>query len=122
MPLAIDPIIITDKAFDAETALSDFRRACSDVGAIVSFTGIVREDADVLTLSHYPGFTEAEMRRIGTAALERWDVSDYKIIHRIGDMLPKSDAPFWKKETLKGKTRWIEPRGQDQSDMKRWSQ
>jgi len=149
MPLTTDPIMITDKAFDAETALSQFRRSCGDVGAIVSFTGIVRGEADVLSLSHYPGFTEAEIQRICEAALERWDVSHYKIIHRVGAMLPgevivfvavasshrraafeavdlmmdhlKSDVPFWKKETSKGETRWIEPRGQDKSDMKRWS-
>lgn len=149
MSPAAERIVIQDKAFDPEAELSQFRRDCDDVGAIVSFTGIVRGEADVLTLSHYPGFTEAEMLRIGEQALTRWTLSDYKIIHRVGAMTPgeviifvaaasrhrraafeaadfmmdylKSEAPLWKKESRMGQTRWIEPRGQDKSDIKRWS-
>jgi len=140
---------ITDSAFDPEAELAAFRQESEGAGAVVSFTGIVRGEADVLTLSHYPGFTESEVARIGEQAAQRWPLLGYKIIHRIGAMTPgevivfvaaasahrraafeaadfmmdylKSDAPFWKQEETDGKAQWIEPRGADVNDLKRWS-
>ncbi len=107
------------------------------------------QDDLTLTLSHYPDFTEAEITKITQRAEERWPLIGWHIIHRVGPMTAgepivfvatasahrraafeaadfimdylKSEAPFWKSETIDGKQNWIEPRGQDISDKKRWS-
>lgn len=142
-------IQITETAFDPEVSLATFRRSLKNTGAIVSFAGIVRDDADALILSHYPGFTEQEIVRIATLAQERWSLTGYAITHRVGEMLPgdvivcvatasahrraafeaadfimdhlKSEAPFWKQEKKSDELAWIEPRKQDGDDIKRWS-
>lgn len=136
------------EAFDPELELARFRNYQKNTGAIVSFTGIVRSDADTLILSHYPGFTDDEVKRVGEQALERWGLKDYMIIHRVGEMQAgdvivlvaaasrhrrdafeatdyimdklKSDVPFWKQEKRDGAVKWIEPRAQDKDDLKRW--
>ena len=145
-------IRVIDTFFDPEAELLKFRQSQSKAGAIVSFVGIVREDnqTEVLTLSHYPGFTEARIEQFLSAAIERWSLLGAIIIHRVGRMVPgepivfvatasahrrsafeacdhlmdmlKSEAPFWKSETKAGKTEWIEPRAQDAHDLKRWEE
>lgn len=143
-------VIITGKSFDPELAHAEFRKSIGDVGAIVAFTGLVRGEADVstLTLSHYPDFTESEITNIGKKASLKWQLTGWHVTHRIGEMTPgepivfvatasrhrreafeaadfimdylKSEAPFWKQETRAGETQWIEPREQDLTDIKRW--
>ena len=88
MSVSADHITITDIIFDPEAELARFRVLNNGAGAVVSFTGSVRGEADVLTLSHYPGFTEAEVARIGDQAMQRWPLLNYKIIHRVGAMTP----------------------------------
>ncbi len=129
-----------------------FRDEVNGVGAIVAFTGIVRGDDPelTLTLSHYAGFTEKQIIKIATNAEKRWSITNWRIIHRVGIMLPnepivfvatssrhrrdsfesadflmdylKSEAPFWKSEKSSGQVRWIEPRVQDFKDKKRWEE
>lgn len=151
MGFETDHITITDCTFEPEVELALFRRSSQAAGAggVVSFTGLVRGDADVLTLSHYAGFTEAQIARIGKQAAKRWPLLAYRVIHRIGAMTPgepivfvaaasphrraafeavdfmmdylKSEAPFWKQEERAGETHWIEPRREDADDLKRWN-
>lgn len=64
-----------------------------DVGAVVSFTGLVRDfnerpDVEALTLEHFPGMTESALRDIGEAALERWHLQGVGVIHRVGRLMP----------------------------------
>lgn len=64
-----------------------------EVGAVVSFTGIVRGGAGrsairAMTLEHYPGMTEKELERIEGVARDRWPISDALIVHRHGRLLP----------------------------------
>jgi molybdopterin synthase catalytic subunit len=57
------------------------------VGAIVTFTGICRDEGGRLTaleLEHYPGMTEAEITRIAKEAAERWQLAGLTIVHRVG--------------------------------------
>jgi len=89
-----------------------------------------------MTLEHYPGMTEGQLQRICEQAMERWPVIDVLVMHRIGVLKPddpivlvavwsghraeaydanrfimeylKSEAPFWKKETVADGTRWVE--------------
>lgn len=143
---------VSEEMFDPELAHKSFREAVKGAGAIVAFTGLVRgegQDELILTLSHYPDFTETEINKIAQTAEERWPLTGWHIIHRVGRMTAdepivfvatasvhrraafeaadfimdylKSEAPFWKSETIDGKQNWIEPRGQDITDKKRWS-
>lgn len=67
--------------------------AGGEVGAVVSFTGIVRGGSGKaairsMTLEHYPGMTESELERILGVARDRWPLSDALIVHRHGRLLP----------------------------------
>lgn len=60
-------------------------------GAIVTFTGLVREldharQVSSLYLEHYPGMTESSLREIAANAGERWPILDLTIIHRVGEL------------------------------------
>ena len=64
-----------------------------NVGAIVSFIGLVRDmnegdTINTLTLEHYPEMTEKALLNIENEAKTRWDIIDSLIIHRIGTLKP----------------------------------
>ena len=124
------------------------------VGAIASFTGLVRADAGErgavgsLALEHYPGATEAALRRVAEGAVERWALQGATIVHRVGAMAPgerivfvaaaaphraaaleacaylidrlKTHAPFWKRETRRDEASWVEARAGDEAAAARW--
>ena len=67
-------------------------RTEGQVGAITSFTGLVRDVADQedvlgLELEHYPGMTEESIKTIVEKAQERWSLVDVLVIHRVGRLL-----------------------------------
>ncbi len=131
----------------AEMALAE---AAAGAGAVATFTGLVRADDGVgtLELEHYPGATEAALRGVAAQAVERWSLGAATIVHRVGPMQPgerivfvaasaphraaaleacaylidrlKTDAPFWKRETRHGETRWVEARDTDAAAAARW--
>lgn len=78
-----------DFDLNAETArLVEGRR---DVGAVVTFTGLCRDEGGrlaALELEHYPGMAEAEMRRIGSEAIARFGLLGLAAIHRFGKIMP----------------------------------
>ncbi|WP_108444474.1 molybdopterin synthase catalytic subunit MoaE [Halomonas denitrificans] len=86
-------IRVQRETFDAgaeQRALLDDR---SDVGAVVSFTGLVRDfnerpEVQALTLEHYPGMTEAALQAIVEEAETRWPLQGVTVIHRIGRLAP----------------------------------
>ena len=68
-------------------------------GAIVSFTGLVRdqnEGANILrmTLEHYPGMTEKVLADLDCEAQARWELTATLIIHRVGPLLPDDRIVF----------------------------
>ncbi|GGC97986.1 molybdopterin synthase catalytic subunit MoaE [Vreelandella lutescens] len=76
-------------AYGYESAL----RKRTDIGAIVTFTGLVRDfnetpDVTGLTLEHYPGMTERTLTDIAEQAWKRWSLQAVRIIHRVGDLSP----------------------------------
>ncbi len=84
-------IRIQAEPFDvaAETATLTARRA--DIGALVAFTGLCRDEGGRLTaleLEHYPGMVEAEIDRIAAQAEERWPLLGLTVIHRFGRISP----------------------------------
>ncbi len=72
------------------TALTDGR---TDIGGLVSFTGLVRDFADgpgltAMTLEHYPGMTEKSLKALEDEAVSRFDLKASLIIHRVGRLEP----------------------------------
>ncbi|MCG6896740.1 MAG: molybdopterin synthase catalytic subunit MoaE [Thiocapsa sp.] len=75
------------------------RRGKPQVGALVTFVGLMRdinEGADVLsmTLEHYPGMTEKALAAIAGEAAERWVLEDISILHRVGVLRPQDPIVF----------------------------
>ena len=82
--------------FDAAAEAKKLASGRTDVGALVTFTGICRGSEDgepiaSLTLEHYPGMAESEIERHAAEATERWPLLGVTIIHRYGRILPGED-------------------------------
>ncbi len=78
--------------FDTGREIAALRGGRTDIGAIVTFTGTVRETkgqpVSAMTLEHYPGMTERELERIEAEAWQRWPLDACTIIHRYGRLEP----------------------------------
>jgi molybdopterin synthase catalytic subunit len=71
-----------------EALLTSGRR---DIGALVSFTGLCRDEDGALAaleLEHYPGMAEEEIGRVAREALSRWPLLGLTVIHRFGPIRP----------------------------------
>lgn len=83
---------VQDRAFDLGAEVEAFTKAQSQAGAVVSFTGIVRDlpggGLDRMVIEHYPGMTERALTHIHDQACERWSLADALVIHRYGDLKP----------------------------------
>ena len=138
-------IEICDKPFDPWGYLADYqqqrKQLSGQFGATAVFVGSMRdfnegEAVQAMFLEHYPGMTEAYLEKISREAVQRWDLNDSLIVHRVGELQPgepivlvaawsahrkaafeasrylmeqlKSEAPFWKKEQLEHGSRWVE--------------
>ena len=78
---------VQEESFDAGAELNAFSSGVENAGAVVSFTGIVRDVAgglDVMEIEHYPGMTERAISKIVDEARERWDLAGALVIHRYG--------------------------------------
>ncbi len=74
-------------AFDAGAELNAFTALVDGAGAVVSFTGVVRDVAGTLSameIEHYPGMTEKAIAAIAQQAQARWSLTGVEIIHRYG--------------------------------------
>lgn len=77
--------------FDAGAELNRFAAGVSGAGAVVSFTGIVRDNGGTLAgmqIEHYPGMTEKAVQAIVQEAAARWRLADALVIHRYGMLEP----------------------------------
>lgn len=85
-------IRVQNEDFDITAVNRELLGDRSDVGAIASFIGLVRDlEGDPLqqmTLEHYPGMTENALRAIADKATQRWQIVDLAVIHRIGALKP----------------------------------
>ena len=82
---------VQEAAFDAGAELNAFSAGVSGAGAVVSFTGIVRDCDGTLSameIEHYPGMTEAAIGAIIDQAQTRWELVDVLVIHRYGKLEP----------------------------------
>ncbi|MDX1654362.1 MAG: molybdenum cofactor biosynthesis protein MoaE [Candidatus Competibacteraceae bacterium] len=138
-------IEILHRPFDPLQAMADHQKSHPRLGgrfgATASFIGTMRDynegdEVSAMVLEHYPGMTERHLERIAREAMERWQLLEVLIIHRVGELRPndaivlvavwsahrkeafeacrhlmedlKSRAPFWKRETLPEGRRWVE--------------
>jgi len=79
--------------FDAAAEAARLVHGRSDIGAVVTFTGVCRgtengESIAALTLEHYPGMAESEIERHIAEAIERWPLMGVTVIHRYGRIEP----------------------------------
>ncbi|MDF1668254.1 MAG: molybdenum cofactor biosynthesis protein MoaE [Roseovarius sp.] len=82
-------IRVQEAAFDFGQEAQNFATRQVGMGAIVTFTGIVRDVAaglDVMEIEHYPGMTEKALTKIAEDAASRWNLGDIAIIHRHGKL------------------------------------
>lgn len=85
--------------FDLAAEYDLLRQLDSAVGAVVIFTGLVRDleknaSINSLTLQHYPGMTESLLQEIVDQAQQRWDLIGVTVIHRVGELLPSDQIVF----------------------------
>ncbi len=141
-------IILQQQPFDVTAVTSELRQHRSDIGALVTFTGIVRDCG--MTLEHYPALALRELRTLAEEAENRWEILGGSIIHRFGPLLPGDDivlvaiasrhraaafesahflmdwlktrAPFWKAEAVGDAPRWVDARAEDDEAAARWTQ
>lgn len=86
-------IRVQQEDFDIGAEVAALTRGRTDLGAIVTFTGTVRDQAagepiSEMTLEHYPGMTEKELARIEAEAQARWPLQASLIVHRYGTLRP----------------------------------
>jgi molybdopterin synthase catalytic subunit len=151
-------ISIQEEDFDVGAEYELLKIKAGDAGAIVIFTGLVREIYSLdnqsaepiksLYLEHYPGMTEKSLQSIIGKANDKWPLLGTRIIHRIGELKPsdqivflgtssthrqnafdaaqfimdhlKSEAPFWKKQSSKLNSEWVESRVSDTDALDSW--
>jgi molybdopterin synthase catalytic subunit len=145
-------VSVQEAPFDLGAVSSDFARGHTDMGAIVTFTGIVRDlpgdPLQAMEIEHYPGMTEAALRKMAETAIERFSLGDALVIHRYGRLVPgemimmvataarhrkdafeaaeflmdylKSRAPFWKREITKNGAEWVASKDEDEDALARW--
>jgi molybdopterin synthase catalytic subunit len=145
-------IRVQQEDFDIGAEIARLKAGRSDIGAIVAFVGTVRDQSrsiDEMTLEHYPGMTEAELKRIEAEACARWPLQASLIVHRYGTLKPsenivlvltasehreaafraaeflmdylKTRAPFWKRESGPQGSRWVEANARDEIAGSRWN-
>jgi molybdopterin synthase catalytic subunit len=138
----------TFDVFVEAAKLTDGRR---DIGALVTFTGLCRDEGGALAaleIEHYPGMAEDEITRVAREAASRWPLEGIIAIHRHGLIRPgepivlvvtasahraeafaaasflmdylKTEAPFWKKQHVRGSGDWVEAKAQDQAATQKW--
>ncbi len=86
-------IRVQKQDFDIGAEILALTSRRDDIGAVVTFTGIVRGGTgpsaiSAMTLEHYPGMTEKELERIEREALQRWRLQASLIVHRYGRLTP----------------------------------
>ncbi len=79
--------------FDSGGEIAALLAGRTDIGAVVTFTGLMRGESHgkaltSMTLEHYPGMTEAELARVESEARARWPLQATLIVHRVGILKP----------------------------------
>jgi molybdopterin synthase catalytic subunit len=78
-------------AFEPAAEVAPLTAGRSDIGALVTFTGLCRDEAGslaALEIEHYPGMAEAEIERVVEEASQRWPLEAVLVVHRHGVIRP----------------------------------
>ncbi|MBN8950982.1 MULTISPECIES: molybdenum cofactor biosynthesis protein MoaE [unclassified Rhizobium] len=90
--MAMQPMVrVQHEDFDLQTEIDLMTAGRHDIGAVVTFSGLCRDEGGALgalELEHYPGMAEAEITRIANLAIERFGLLGLTAIHRYGKILP----------------------------------
>jgi len=89
--MAVVTVRVQEADFDVAAESARLAALGRDVGAIVTFTGLCRDEngqLEALELEHYPGMAEAEIGRIAGEAAGRWPLDGLTVIHRHGRLRP----------------------------------
>ncbi|WP_375174818.1 molybdenum cofactor biosynthesis protein MoaE [Pseudooceanicola sp.] len=143
-------VVVQSDSFDPGAEVNTFSAGHHEMGAIVTFSGLVRGDRGLaaMEIEHYPGMTERAITKIAEEARDRWSLGDVLVIHRYGRLTPgevimmvataaphrkdafeaaeflmdylKSRAPFWKKETGPDGQAWVAAKDEDEAALTRW--
>ena len=85
-------VIVQEARFDIGELMRNFPANGKNIGAVVTFTGVVRDNTEApleaMEIEHYPGMTEKALTRIADEARTRWSLSDVLVIHRHGRLTP----------------------------------
>jgi molybdopterin synthase catalytic subunit len=85
-------VSVQSEFFDFSAEIKNFSETLGNVGALVTFTGIVRgqksNTLDYMFIEHYPGMTETQIKLIVEDAFKRWKICDVLVIHRYGKLEP----------------------------------
>jgi molybdopterin synthase catalytic subunit len=85
-------IVVQEAPFDFGAEAEAFANGRHDMGAIVTFTGVVRDFGNgglyAMEIEHYPGMTQKALEAIASEAVTRWSLGDVLVIHRYGRMEP----------------------------------
>ncbi|OJX99448.1 MAG: molybdopterin synthase catalytic subunit [Rhizobiales bacterium 63-22] len=82
---------VQEEDFDAAAESARLTAGRGDIGAVVTFTGLCRDEDGrlaALELEHYPGMAESEITRIARQAMERWPLRGLVVVHRYGLIRP----------------------------------
>ena len=82
---------VQKESFDVADEAARLTQGCTNIGALVSFTGLCRDEGGALTaleIEHYPDMAEAEINRAALAAASRWPLEAVLAVHRFGLIRP----------------------------------
>jgi len=82
---------VQKESFDAAAEATALTHGRSDIGAVVTFTGLCRDEGGALAaleIEHYPGMAEEEINRVAQEAAFRWPLEGIVAIHRYGLIRP----------------------------------
>lgn len=88
---------VQTQAFDAAAEIARLTAGRADIGALVTFTGLCRDEGGrlaALELEHYPGMAEEEISRVAQEAARRWPIFAATAIHRTGKIAPGEPIVF----------------------------
>ncbi len=90
--MAMQPVVrVQREDFDLQMELDRLTAGRHDIGAVVTFSGLCRDEGGALSaleLEHYPGMAEAEIARIANLAIDRFELLGLIAIHRYGKIAP----------------------------------
>jgi molybdopterin synthase catalytic subunit len=94
-----DVIVVQTADFEMQTLYQQLRQANTTDGAIVTFTGLVRDfnqesQVSGLYLEHYPAMTQKALQKIVNEARQRWELGRVCVLHRVGQLAPGEQIVF----------------------------